>query len=181
MCCTLKCSLMGAIQTVFWGINLLVGSLRARPRSRTEPGLGVHVRVSGLILLMSALRASALFLILVSLIYLQAEGNMWKIKSKYKMDALDEQFLPVRWMSLNKVSSKWAEDSRLQSLHQLSFVNQQLFPFGLHEVSLPWILVQTIIRSSSDYIYAFTKITRDPFVRLQLSRPEKRIYIEIQI
>lgn len=53
------------------------------------------------------------------------------------MDALDEQFLPVRWVSLNKVAGKWAEDSRLQSLHQLSFVIQQLFPFGLDELSLP--------------------------------------------
>lgn len=77
------------------------------------------------------------------------------------MNVLDEQILPVRWVSLNKVASKRAEDSRLQSLHQLSFVIQQLFPFGLNKVSLPGIFqVQTLTRrSSSDH--AFTKITKD--------------------
>lgn len=78
------------------------------------------------------------------------------------MNVLDEQILPVRWVSLNKVASEWAEDSRLQSPHQLGFVIQQLFPFGLNKVSLPGIFqVQTLTRRSpSDHIYAFTKITK---------------------
>lgn len=47
------------------------------------------------------------------------------------------QCLPVRWVSLDKVASERAEDPRLQGLHQLSLVIQQLFPFGFDEVSLP--------------------------------------------
>lgn len=57
-------------QCLRWFFNLLVGSLSATPRSSTLPGLGVHVMTSGASLVIHALRSCALFLILVSLMYL---------------------------------------------------------------------------------------------------------------
>lgn len=50
---------------------------------------------------------------------------------------IDEQIRPVRWVCLNKVASKRTVDPRLQGLHQLSLVIQQLFPFVLDKAGLP--------------------------------------------
>lgn len=62
--------------------NLLVGSLRARPRSSTAPGCGVQVLIAGASLLISALRSSALFLILVSFMYLHPTHSTNRQRSK---------------------------------------------------------------------------------------------------
>lgn len=54
-----------------------LGLIRARARSSTAPGLGVHVVMPGALFLIRALSCSALFFVLVSLMYLS--GNVCQL------------------------------------------------------------------------------------------------------